>query len=285
MNKVLKNKYNEIRSGWAIIVGLAFFVSCIILVNVLMGFFPSNLKGIANVLIYVGLAVCLFYILHLFYKKKPYAMGFTRKKVIKNLIYGALTGFLSISLVFIILVATNNVQITSIDLNSIFTFSFFSAFLGPLSVAIGEEALFRSYIMTSLKTTRSKVAIISISSIIFSLFHSGNPGSSLLPLINVALFGVLFAFLLIKIGNVWFLIAYHAIWNFCQGFLYGFLVSGNNENMSVFKVSTQGNSLINGGDFGPEGGIVVTILLVISILLVHLFVKPSKDKECWKMDN
>lgn len=56
-----------------------------------------------------------------------------------------------------------------------------------------------------------------------------------------------------------------------QGDVFGFLVSGNNTD-SIYKIKVLSSNMINGGNFGPEGGLVVTILLVSSILLVNKFI-------------
>ena len=48
--------------------------------------------------------------------------------------------------------------------------------------------------------------------------------------------------------------------------IYGFSVSGGQEN-GLLTTYMKGNSLLNGGAFGPEGGLIVTadILLMIGV--------------------
>lgn len=167
MYKIFKNKYNEVRSGWAIACGAAFFFLYIILSQTLNQFIPNGLLPIKSVLLGIFQTVCMLYILHLFYKKPLYAMGFSKNHIVRSLFYGAFLGLLSISLVFTILLVTNNISIIDVNFTQVLTYGFFSSFLFSLSTAISEETLFRSYIMTSLKTTRSKYAIVIISSVIF----------------------------------------------------------------------------------------------------------------------
>ena len=43
----------------------------------------------------------------------------------------------------------------------------------------------------------------------------------------------------------------------------------------LYTTENIGNTIVNGGDFGPEGGIIVTIIILICILLVYRFSKKN----------
>ena len=73
-----------------------------------------------------------------------------------------------------------------------------------------------------------------------------------------------------KTENLWMCIGYHITWNYFQGDVFGFLVSGNVTD-SIYTINTISPNIINGGSFGPEGGLVVTILLVITIFIIYRF--------------
>ena len=95
-------------------------------------------------------------------------------------------------------------------------------------------------------------------------------------MVNLTLFGVFASVYFIKRGSIWGIAAIHSIWNFVQGNLYGIKVSGTESSCSVFSsVSAEGKTLINGGDFGLEGGLAVTVVLVIGILF--LLTRRAKD--------
>ncbi len=66
-------------------------------------------------------------------------------------------------------------------------------------------------------------------------------------------------------------IGYHITWNYFQGDIFGFLVSGNVTD-SIYTIRTINSNIINGGSFGPEGGIVVTALLIVTILITYKFI-------------
>jgi hypothetical protein len=78
--------------------------------------------------------------------------------------------------------------------------------------------------------------------------------------------------------NIWVVSAIHGIWNYAQGNIFGINVSGIDIDDSFIKSSQiAGKEIINGGGFGAEGGIVTTLILLITILLTILYmVKTNK---------
>lgn len=61
------------------------------------------------------------------------------------------------------------------------------------------------------------------------------------------------------------------MWNFAQGNIFGVSVSGMDIMASVFSfVPTNEGELINGGTFGLEGGLAVTIVLILATIAVLL---------------
>ena len=93
------------------------------------------------------------------------------------------------------------------------------------------------------------------------------------------MYGLFAAFLFVDCENIWIVGAFHSVWNFVQGNLYGIQVSGNRLTSSIFtSTSAEGTAtIINGGSFGMEGGFAITIVLVVAIAIVgkHL---ESKGK-------
>lgn len=77
-----------------------------------------------------------------------------------------------------------------------------------------------------------------------------------------------------KSGNVWMPIGFHITWNYFQGYVLGFQVSGN-DVMGIYQLDNIGNSFFNGGTFGPEGGIIVTVILIITFIIVGAYYKDK----------
>ena len=67
---------------------------------------------------------------------------------------------------------------------------------------------------------------------------------------------------------MWFPIALHFSWNFFQGPIFGFEVSGIELNSLIVQEIT-GSDLLTGGDFGLEGSALLSVLLLLSIFFVQ----------------
>ena len=112
-------------------------------------------------------------------------------------------------------------------------------------------------------------AAIAVSSVMFACLHLSNPGISVLAFINLVLFGVFAGVYMLKRGNIWGVCAIHSLWNFVQGNFYGINVSGMSEMTSIFKMtSVESKTILNGGEFGLEGGLGVTVVCVLGILVM-----------------
>ena len=103
-------------------------------------------------------------------------------------------------------------------------------------------------------------------------------GVTLLSFFNIFLFGVFASLYTLRTNSLIGGCAIHSAWNFAQGNLFGFQVSGLATNASILTIKTNTSStLFNGGSFGMEGGLTVTIVLLICILIV-IFFKSSKNE-------
>lgn len=138
--------------------------------------------------------------------------------------------------------------------------------------ASSEEIMMRG-LLTRLALNRfGRVAAILLPSILFALFHLGNHGVNLISIVNTALVGIVFAETLFLTKNLLFPCAMHAAWNFIQGPILGFQVSGNALSTHLFSFEVR-DALLAGGSYGPENGLIVTVLLLILNLVLAFFLK------------
>ncbi|MBC7226498.1 MAG: NUDIX domain-containing protein [Thermoflexales bacterium] len=138
--------------------------------------------------------------------------------------------------------------------------------------AAAEEVAFRGYLQRALTTWRGSVVGVLVPSVLFALFHALNPNVSLLALVNIALAGAVFAVAAERTGTLWLPIAYHYAWNLTQGPLLGLPVSGMAWN-GLLALPVGGPSWLTGGAFGPEGGLISTIMLLLSLLPLWAFTR------------
>jgi len=111
------------------------------------------------------------------------------------------------------------------------------------------------------------IAIL-ISSLLFALLHGANDNITLFAIVNLILFGVFISLFALREGSIWGVCAWHAVWNWLQGNFYGLEVSGRKESIALLNLQETGPDWLTGGKFGPEGGFVVTIILLLGIVIL-----------------
>lgn len=211
-------------------------------------------------------------------KRKVYTLGFVKKGMFKEYGIGLLVGIAMFSIPTLLCAAIGGLKL-SLNVGAPLMLILF--FLGFMIQGMGEEVLCRGSLMVSLSRRYSVLAAIIINSIVFACLHLGNGGLSnpvtfVIAMLNLFLFGVVASIYFIKTGNIWGVGALHTIWNYMQGNFFGISVSGMSTLPSVFEVTINEDFyLLNGGAFGMEGGLLVTLTLVISI--VFLVMLPGRD--------
>jgi len=147
-------------------------------------------------------------------------------------------------------------------------------------VGFSEELMYRGYHLTNIaegfnfKAIGPKYAIgiaLFLSSILFGIFHLGSPGATLISTFNIFLWGTLFGIAYALTGRLALPVGVHIAWNFFQGNVFGFPVSGTTfpaETVSFFSIQQTGPELWTGGAFGPEGGLLGLFAIVAGILLI-----------------
>lgn len=138
---------------------------------------------------------------------------------------------------------------------SIGTGAFVAAFFTFVMVAVSEEILARGFVLQVLEQRYGTGIAIIGSSAIFSLLHSFNPSAGIAALIGLFAAGLLFAYAYLVTRQLWLPIGLHLSWNFSEGPIFGFPVSGLPGN-GLLEVAVNGPALATGGAFGPEAGLV-----------------------------
>lgn len=135
-------------------------------------------------------------------------------------------------------------------------------------VAFYEETIFRGYILSNLMESFNKWIALLISALLFAIFHADNPGINIIPVLNVFLAGILLGINYMYTRNLWFAIFFHIGWNFFQGPILGYKISGFNLS-TLLQTELKGDLLLTGGDFGFEGSVFCTALELIAALLLY----------------
>ncbi len=211
-----------------------------------------------------------------FEKRSLFSMGFTKRSLLPEYLIGVGVGALMISVPVILCALTGAVTLTfNAGVNPLIIVLFFLAFVLQ---GMGEEVLFRGYLLNTLTRRFNIWTSIIMSALMFSFMHIANSSFGIIPFINITLFGIFAAVYMLKRGSIWGIAAIHTVWNFMQGNIYGFSVSGMPKLSALFDC-TQGNvgAILSGGDFGIEGGLGATIVLLVALVAV-LALPPKKSE-------
>ena len=215
-------------------------------------------------------------------KNKIGACGYpltSGKHIAKNYCLGFLFGFLMMTATVGIMRLTGQLTFGGFNLSvsglGAFIFNLFMWFPQGAS----EELMFRGYMIPAFNKRYKTAVGVVVSSILFSAFHSLNPGFTPLASVNLALIAVLFALIYLLTGDIWMTSAMHTAWNLTQGNIYGLQVSGNLASNTVVKIVYDSNAspVITGGTFGPEGGLATTaVTCVCMVIVIALLISKSR---------
>lgn len=203
------------------------------------------------------------------------SLGFYPKDLNKELITGLSLGALIITSGFGILILTNEIQWVGINLSSS---DFMLGFLLFIAIALGEELLFRGYILNNLMLSMPRMVALLISAVLFSLMHIFNSDFTWFSFWDLTLGGLLLGISYIYTKSLWFPIAQHFSWNFFQGTIFGFNVSGN-VTYSLFAQSRTTDNYWNGGKFGFEGSVLSIIFQLIAIIGIWWYYNRKSNSE------
>lgn len=212
-------------------------------------------------------------------KRKMRTLGFKKPGMWKEYGIGLVVGFVMMAVIVLVGVVTGSMTLTfnpeaatgaGIGMLVLLFFGF-------VLQGMSEEVLCRGYFLVSLARKKGYMwmAVI-VNAVAFAALHLGNAGIAPLAFVNLILFGIFASVYFVKRGNIWGIAAIHSIWNFAQGNIFGVLVSGNDFGTTIFKSEiNESMTLINGGDFGLEGGILVTIVMIVGTLM--MLITKQKD--------
>ncbi len=213
-------------------------------------------------------------------KKSLRSLGFQMQQFTKDVLVGLAFGAGIMLLGFLLLLAFGEIRIDRVQ------FDFVSFLMGLclfIVVAFNEEVLMRGYVLNNFMDSWNKYIALSVSSLIFALLHLANPNFSWIGFANIFIAGYILGLSYLFTRNLWFPIALHFSWNFFQGTVFGFHVSGN-EMWSVVNQSRTADTLMNGGAFGFEGSLLILIFEIVALAGIFLIFRnrtPETEILCY----
>jgi membrane protease YdiL (CAAX protease family) len=209
-----------------------------------------------------------------------------------DLFFGLVLGVLLISTIFFVELGLGWVEVVGAFETFGTSDSFLPAVLLPivlyLCVGIYEETVFRGYQLKNgaeglnypaLGPRGAILVAWALSSVFFGLLHANNPNATFVSTLNIVLAGLMLGFGYVISGELAIPIGLHIAWNFFQGAVYGFPVSGFGPFGATFLTTRQtGPDLWTGGLFGPEAGLLAPPIMLLGISLIALWTRLRTGK-------
>ena len=114
-----------------------------------------------------------------------------------------------------------------------------------------------------------------LSSAIFCAIHLANPNATWIAALGIFFAGLFLGYAYIQTGQLWLSMGLHLGWNFFEGVVFGFPVSGL-DIYHMIRIHVSGPELWTGGNFGPEAGLIILPMIALGVGLVFLYTHSNK---------
>lgn len=288
----------RIRAGWRILIQLLsmsfLIMGLMFLVQQYSYLLPGQPEWAASSFFQKPIEVIAFlltaYLCAKYIDKRPFKdLGLVIDKNWRMDFYAGLSlGIILMALIFGIeysagwITISEQSQITGID----FIYGIIYGVVLFLLVGFQEEMLVRGYMFKNIsegfninnKPLLGIIIAILITSLLFGFAHASNPNATLISSLSICLAGIFLAVGYILTGRLALPIGLHITWNFFQGYVFGFPVSGNSIPTSFITIQQGGPEIITGGAFGPEAGLIGIVFYFVGGGLIFIWLKARNGK-------
>ncbi len=230
-------------------------------------FLPKNIWIRMGLCLLSGLLGLLFYAIWANLTERRPVTELALKRACGDTGLGLLLGVLFFGIVTGLMALAGSYSITEAHFDPVPLLFWFAHFF---LVAVFEEIVFRGVLFRLIDDRWNTTAALIVSALLFGAIHLPNPGATLWSAFAIAVeAGLLLGAAYKWSGTLWLPIGIHWAWNFVQGNVLGFAVSGNPVTDKIFSAIISGPDWITGGRFGAEASVpavVVGLLLTVVLL-------------------
>lgn len=274
----------RLRAGWRLLLHALFYLSIMLTLSIGALLFYQGVQGGIITSISLAIMIDLVSILSATYFARRFldyrsfsSLGLKiDRSTLSDLIVGFLIPGLMMALIFLVEYAAGWTQFQGWAWQTVGMSQSAIGLLGGLSafimVAIGEEILSRGYHLQNLIEGLNLHWALFLSSSVFALLHFFNPSSSLMSTLGLLAAGYFLAYGWVRTRKLWLPIGLHIGWNFFEGNVFGFPVSGL-DTFRLLLHTPSGPEFITGGTFGPEAGLIAIPAMLLGAWLVKLYTR------------
>jgi membrane protease YdiL (CAAX protease family) len=278
----------RLRAGWRILLHLLILVGLMGVFSALLGLFfyffqdpPPALVAILSQLATFLAITLAVYLARRFLDRRSFgSLGLPwDARAAKDLLAGIGIAGVLLGLVFLAEWAVGWLVIEGFAWQQDLPSQLGSGVLTDLAIFIfvgwNEELLTRGYWLWNLAEGLNMHWAVIITSTLFAILHLWNPNASPIIVLGLTTAGLFFAFAVLWTRRLWLPIGLHIGWNFFEGTVFGFPVSGT-ATYRLIRHTVTGPEWITGGDFGPEAGTIILAALAAGFILIYLYARSQK---------
>jgi membrane protease YdiL (CAAX protease family) len=204
------------------------------------------------------------------------------RRWVREFAWGCGIGFAAMALAAGLLVAMGGVRFVLDPVRSLGGMAF-GVYLF-LSVALLEELLFRGFLFQRLVAGLGAWPAQLLLAALFAFAHWGNPGmegaTKVWATIDIAVAAIFLGLAYLRTRSLALPIGLHLGWNWTQGYLFGFGVSGVDLTGWLHPVFQQMPTWITGGKFGPEGSLIGVIVDLVTLAVIWNWPAAKAEDGC-----
>lgn len=270
----------RLRAGWRLLIQTLLLFIFGTIITIVAGFFGRFLDGsigsIWNQIINFLVITSSVYVARRWLDKRSFeSLGLQLDhRTLPDILVGIGITFVQMGFIYIVMLALGWLTFEgfawefdplSVVIRSVLTF-----FIVFIFVGWNEELLSRGYHLQTIASGLNLFWGVILSSSVFGLLHLGNPNATWVSAAGIFFAGVFLAYAYIRTRQLWLSIGLHIGWNFFEGVVFGFPVSGL-DTYALTRINVHGPELWTGGAFGPEAGLIVLPALILGALLIYLY--------------
>jgi uncharacterized protein len=270
----------RLRAGWRLLIQtllLFVFGAIIVIVAGFLGrFLDGAVASIWNQIISFLIITSSVYVARRWLDKRSFeSLGLKLdQRTLPDLLAGIGIPFLQMGFIYVVMLSLGwltfegfawEIDPIGVVITNVLTFFVVFTFVGW-----NEELLSRGYHLQTLASGLNLFWGVIISSAVFGLLHLGNPNATLISAAGIFFAGLFFAYAYIRTRQLWLPMGLHLGWNFFEGVVFGFPVSGL-DIYPLTRIAVQGPDIWTGGAFGPEAGLIVLPALLLGSLLIYFY--------------
>ena len=269
----------RLRAGWRLLIQTILFIlfgAIIFIVASLLGIDFGNVTAATifdQVLNLIAVTGSVYVARRWLDKKSFESLGLKlNQQALFDVIAGIGIAFIQMGFIYILMLGLNWLTFEgfawefdpiNVVIMGVLTFFVFFIFAGW-----NEELLSRGYHLQTIASGTNLLWGVIISSSVFGLLHLANPNATWASAAGTFLAGIFFAYAYARTKQLWLPIGLHIGWNFFEGVVFGFPVSGL-DIYALTRIQITGPEIWTGGAFGPEAGLIVLPSLIAGAIMIY----------------